>query len=178
MPAKKEIRAEVRRSFAGRTADELATQSGTICTKLRSFVDSMSCSGMAILLYWALNDEVQLSSLADELRAAGHTVLLPVVVGEEMVLRPYEGTDSMLRGAFGILEPQGPDFVDYASIDLAVVPGRAFTRDGARLGRGRGYYDKFLPELRCPLVGVCFPWQIVEDLPMDEHDIYMNEVIF
>lgn len=174
MVDKKAIRAQVRQAFSCRTAEELSAESSRICASLGERIPDKGI----ILLYSSLPDEVCLNGLAACLRASGHTVLLPVVVGEEMILRAYEGAESMRQGAFGILEPQGTEFTDYAAIDLAVVPGRAFTPAGARLGRGRGYYDKFLPLLHCPLIGVCYPWQVVPSIPMDEHDIYMNEVVF
>jgi len=63
-------------------------------------------------------------------------------------------------------------------LDLVVVPGVAFTRDGARLGRGRGYYDRYLsrPGLRAFCVGVCFAHQLVDTLPVEPHDRTMDAV--
>lgn len=177
MISKKDIRAQVRLAFAGRTAAELASASAAACAAVRSYIDSMGKPGMTILLYWSLPDEVRTEALAEELRSEGHTVLLPVVIGEEMILRVFHGTGDMVPGPFGILEPQGPEFTDYGSIDLAIVPGRAFTASGDRLGRGRGYYDKFLPLLKCPRAGLCYPWQIVPAIPTDPHDIPMDVVL-
>jgi 5-formyltetrahydrofolate cyclo-ligase len=83
----------------------------------------------------------------------------------------------MRVGAYGILEPTGPLFTDYDSIDLAVVPGVAFTRDGVRLGRGKGYYDRLLPRIKSPKVGICFPFQILESIPTEPFDVKMDEVV-
>lgn len=177
MVSKKDIRAQVRRAFAGRSAEELALAGSSACASVLAYVDSFAKPGMTILLYWALPDEVQTSGLVEALSLAGHTVLLPVVVGDDLELRVYHGLSSMAPGPFGILEPQCSVFTDYDAIDLAVVPGRAFTLDGARLGRGRGYYDRLLPHLSCPKVGLCFPWQIVPAIPMDAHDIPMDVVL-
>ena len=177
MVSKKEIRAQVRQAFAGRSAAELASASAAACDAVRSYIDSMGKSCLTILLYWALPDEVQTSGLVESLSRAGHTVLLPVVVGEDLELRVFNGLSSMAPGPFGILEPQCSVFTDYDAIDLAIVPGRAFTLDGARLGRGRGYYDRLLPLLLCPKAGLCYPWQIVPAIPMDSHDIPMDVVL-
>ena len=53
----------------------------------------------------------------------------------------------------------------------------AFTPNGRRLGRGKGYYDRMLPKLKCPLIGLAFPFQIIDDMPCEPHDVSMNEVI-
>ena len=132
-----------------------------------------------LLMYSALPDEVPTQSLIDELAAQGKTVLLPRVVNDtEMELRRYQGRDSLQAGAFGILEPTGTLFTDYDRIDVAIVPGMAFDKGGHRLGRGKGYYDRFLA--RVPYIykiGLCFPWQMVEYVPTDDYDIPMDEVI-
>ena len=78
---------------------------------------------------------------------------------------------------YDILEPDGEPFTEYASIDLAVIPGMAFTLDGERLGRGKGYYDRLLAKM--PMVyklGLCFPFQILDAIPTDENDVLMDEV--
>ena len=81
-------------------------------------------------------------------------------------------------GAYGIEEPTGALFTDYATIDLVIVPGVAFDRDGNRLGRGKGYYDRLLPRIPSAYkVGICFPFQIVEEVPAEPFDIRMDEII-
>ena len=62
--------------------------------------------------------------------------------------------------------------------DVAVIPGMAFDADGHRLGRGKGYYDRFLPLIpRAYKIGLCFPWPLVDEVPSDAHDIMMDGVI-
>lgn len=133
-----------------------------------------------VLLYYSMADEVDTHGLADRLVADGKTVLLPRVSGEEsMDLVPYTGRDSLKPcGAFHILEPQGEPYTDYAAIDVAIVPGVAFTRDGRRMGRGRGYYDRLLPLLHNAYkIGLCFPFQLLDDIPTDNHDVVMDAVV-
>jgi 5-formyltetrahydrofolate cyclo-ligase len=86
--------------------------------------------------------------------------------------------DTLERGAFGILEPTGEVFLDYNQIELAIVPGMAFDKAGHRLGRGKGYYDRLLPNLHCPKIGLALPCQIADEIPTEEWDIFMDEVIF
>ncbi len=64
-------------------------------------------------------------------------------------------------------------------LDVVVVPGLAFTRDGRRLGQGGGHYDRFLPRLRpsCVTVGVGFAEQLVDDLPTEPHDVRLDMIV-
>jgi 5-formyltetrahydrofolate cyclo-ligase len=132
-----------------------------------------------LLLYSALPDEVPTQTLLDKLTAQGKTVLLPKVVSDEdMELRHYTGKADLQQGAFGIMEPCGKVFTDYDSIDVAIVPGMAFDQQGHRLGRGKGYYDRFLAKIpKVYKIGLCFSWQLVDEVPCDEHDIIMDEII-
>ena len=107
-------------------------------------------------------------------------MVLPKVTGETtMVLHRYTGKDDLKVGAFGIMEPCGEVFDDYEAIDVAVIPGMAFDSGCHRLGRGKGYYDRFLPLLHARVykIGVCFPFQLLDSIPTDEHDIAMDAVL-
>ncbi len=132
-----------------------------------------------ILAYSALPDEVPTQALLDQLVKQGKTVLLPRVISNtDMVLHWYTGKQTLQTGAYDILEPTGEPFTDYAAIDVAIIPGMAFDAEGHRLGRGKGYYDRFLT--RVPYlykIGLCFSWQMVESVPYDVQDIAMDEVI-
>lgn len=110
--------------------------------------------------------------------ASTRRVVLPRVEGDAMrfyACRP----DALVFGAFGILEPLGERPCPAGEIDLVVCPGVAFTADGRRLGRGRGYYDRYLgdPAFRGFRVGVCYAHQLVDDLPVEPHDVRMDRVI-
>ena len=137
-------------------------------------------SARTILLYNALPDEVQTQSLINELAFQGKTILLPKVIdGSMMEVRRYTNTKNLAAGVYGILEPIGEPFTDYASIDVAIIPGMAFDSRGHRLGRGKGYYDRFLSQLTSKTIkiGLCFPWQLVDVVPTDKNDISMDCVI-
>ena len=119
-----------------------------------------------VLLYHSLKDEVDTR------------ILLPVVVGDDLELRLYTGPEDLKPGAYGIEEPTGELFTDYADIDFIVVPGVAFDRNGNRLGRGKGYYDRLLPRIpSAHKAGICFPFQLVEEVPAEPFDIRMDEII-
>ena len=104
---------------------------------------------------------------------------VPRVEGETMRFCRYDPA-AMRPGAFGIEEP-GPEAetCDPAEIDLVLVPGVAFSPDGRRLGRGRGYYDRYLAQagVRAVKIGVCFAHQLTEEVPAEPHDVRMDGVI-
>ena len=141
-------------------------------------LSSLTSQFSIIMAYWPLPDEVDLRQLISEMVAQGHTVVLPKVIDDEnMELRRYTSSSDMAEGAFHIQEPVGEKFTDYEKIDLALIPGMAFDSAGHRLGRGKGYYDRFLAKVpNAYKIGVCFPFQRVAEVPTDEHDIAMDKV--
>lgn len=133
-----------------------------------------------LLLYYPLTDEVDVRPLIKDAYKNGKKVLLPVVKGDELELHLYEGESSLREGAFGIMEPTGALFApeNYGEIELAIIPGMAFDGAGHRLGRGKGYYDRLLPQLKTArLTGICFPFQLLDEVPAEVHDIPVHEVV-
>lgn len=109
-------------------------------------------------------------------------IVLPCVVDDEnLELRLYtSAADLEVRGKYSIPEPVGPLFDDYATIDLALIPGMAFDARGHRLGRGKGYYDRLLAHpafARIPKIGVCYDFQLVAEVPSMPHDCPMDTLI-
>lgn len=130
-----------------------------------------------ILLYHSLKDEVDTHGFIEKWSYQKH-ILLPVVIGEELELRTYTGPNDLRIGAYGIEEPVRTPFTDYAAIDLAVIPGVAFDSRGNRLGRGKGYYDRLLPHMPTTYkIGICFPFQLVKEVPAETSDIRMDEIV-
>ena len=172
---KAELRQHIRRLKLACQPPEREALSRGLCRAVQA--SPQWAEARTVLLYHALPDEVSLSALLLEALRAGKRVLLPVVVGDDLALRPYTGEQSLHSGPFGIAEPLGGDFTAYDQIDLALIPGLAFDAHGHRLGRGRGYYDRLLPRLtRAFLLGVCFPFQLVESVPTDSHDVTVHGV--
>lgn len=137
-----------------------------------------------VVAYYSLPDEVCTHQFVDDLVAEGKTVLLPKVLdATRMELRHYTGPYDLQVGTFGIMEPVGKPFTDYAGIDMVLVPGIAFDACGHRLGRGRGYYDRFLHSMMTVsgshplLLGVCFDFQKVASVPVDINDIPVDSVV-
>ncbi|WP_414630820.1 5-formyltetrahydrofolate cyclo-ligase [Bacteroides sp. UBA939] len=129
-----------------------------------------------VLLYYSLNDEVNTHEFIRKW-SRKKQILLPVVVGNELELRFYTGPQDLTTGSYHIEEPTGERFTDYQAIDFAVIPGVAFDLAGNRLGRGKGYYDRLLPLLPAFKAGICFPFQLMEEVPAEPFDIRMDTVI-
>ncbi len=123
-----------------------------------------------VLSYAALSDEVHLGALDG---APG--LCLPRVAGD--TLEAVKAGATLQRGALGVHEPDGVA-LDPAGVVAALVPGRAFSVAGARLGRGRGYYDRFLTEHPGPLrVGVAYEAQVEDGLVTEAHDVSMDVLV-
>ncbi|MBO4905586.1 MAG: 5-formyltetrahydrofolate cyclo-ligase [Bacteroidaceae bacterium] len=175
--AKKALRKQIRQLKSCHTAEQLAAMSEQVESRLME--TSYWQQSRNILLYSALPDEVDTKILLLAACREGKNVWLPVVVGDNLILRSYQSTTPMHKGAFGIAEPQGEQLTDLTVIDLAIIPGMAFTSDGVRLGRGKGYYDRLLPRLtKATHIGLCFPFQLVDNIPSESHDQLMDDVIF
>lgn len=132
-----------------------------------------------VLLYASLSDEVPTLRF---LQSVEKRLVLPCVISDtELELRLYTSPEDLeVRGKYLIPEPVGERFEDYAAIDLIIVPGMAFDRDGHRLGRGKGYYDRLLShhDLRSKKkIGLCFDFQCVDTVPCDSHDVVMDDIM-
>ena len=165
---------QIKRQFTPQQLEELSL---LVISSLRPLL----AEAQTIMAYYSLPDEVNTHALIDELVAEGKTVLLPKVTGADtMELHRYTGRADLQEGAYHILEPVGEPFTDLSAIDLILVPGLAFDAAGHRLGRGRGYYDRFLHSKNrpyCVKIGVCFDFQKVDEVPVDAHDIAMDKVV-
>ena len=128
-----------------------------------------------VLLYHSLPDEVQTHAFVEKWHQQ-KKVLLPVVVGDILELRHYTGKDCLQLGAFHIEEPTGEAFTEFEKIEFALIPGVSFDKQGNRLGRGKGYYDKLLPLLQSYNIGICYQFQAREKIPAEPFDRSMNEV--
>ena len=171
---KSELRQQIRDTKRLFTQQQLSEWSLPIVMRLKERLRD----ARVVMAYYSLPDEVCTHQLIDDLVAEGKTVLLPKVLDDErMELRRYTGPQDLREGAFHIMEPVGAPFTEFLQIDVALIPGMAFDAQGHRLGRGKGYYDRLLKSVECKTLGVCFDFQKVEEVPVGEHDMPVDEVI-
>ena len=155
------------------SAEDRREQSAAILEQL----EQMQCfrEAKTVLLYYPINNEVDVLPLFKKYKHT-KTLLLPVSHRREMTVSPYEGNDKMHRGKFHIPEPTTPAYE--GEIDLIVVPAVAFDKTGLRLGRGGGYYDKFLKKhVSAMLIGVGYDFQLVDQVPAERHDQKVHRII-
>lgn len=172
---KKAVRQMVRAEIAELSEEVKSTLSDAIFDKICRLEQVERASTVA--LFVSLSDEPQSASAIAKL-SQSKRVVVPRIKGEEMEF--YDISEGLQRGSFGILEPVATTPVEPNEIDVMVVPGVAFTRNGARCGRGKGFYDKYLSHnnFRAYTVGVCYPCQVVNELPTEEHDKRLDKVVF
>jgi 5,10-methenyltetrahydrofolate synthetase len=129
-----------------------------------------------ILIYHSLKDEVHTHTFIEKWKEEKE-ILLPIVVGSDLKLRKYVDRKNITKGSFGIEEPAGEDIFDYDKIDLVIIPGIAFDKQGNRLGRGKGFYDRLLPKIKGFKIGICFSFQIFSQIPTESFDHKMDTVL-
>lgn len=138
-----------------------------------------------VMFYLSTETEVQTLAMITESREKfGKKILVPKILQRErrMIASLIEDFEQELSlGPYGIRQPKDQYTREIPSdkIDLVVVPGLAFDKCGRRLGRGGGYYDKFLANLAqlTPRIGLAFDFQVLSSLPSLSHDISLTRVI-
>ncbi len=169
------------KSLLNDSKESFPVASEIIC---RSILNSELYKKSSIILsYMALTDEVNLDRLMEDAVKDGKKVYLPRIIPNSSEMDFYEKTDDSDLNFYGIKEPSKNAAIFQVKNDediLVLVPGRAFSLKGARLGRGKGYYDTFLSRLKkyasgkLYLAGVCFSIQIFDQVPLEVHDEKMD----
>ena len=173
---KRKIRQAVRAEIAKLSNEEKKSISAQIFSELDN--RNEVCNASIIALFISLPDEPQTATFIEQLLGKNKRIVVPRIEGEEMNF--YDISAGLEKGSFDIMEPTSNTPIEPSEIDIMIVPGVAFTRTGQRLGRGKGFYDKYLSRkgFRAYTIGVCYPCQIVENLPTEMHDKSLDSVIF
>ena len=160
--------------------DELSRQ---ICAAFMSLPEYVAAR--TVMFYVDVRSEVRTRHSLPDALASGKRIVVPYCVNQELELFLLEDMEELSIGMYKILEPR-PELrsapekrVMPAELDLVMVPGVAFDRNGGRMGHGMGYYDKLLEHARAdaPLVALAFECQLFPEIPTQAHDIFMDKVI-
>ena len=160
--------------------DELSREIIARCMALPEYQRAQT-----VLFYLDVRSEVRTRNDLDKALASGKKIVVPYCVDGELELFHLEQSDELSVGMYRILEPK-PELrtvaakkVDVSEIDMIIVPGVAFDRRGGRTGHGKGYYDKMLEHARpdTPLIALAFECQLFDEIPMQDHDVFMDKVI-
>ncbi|MFG0287875.1 MAG: 5-formyltetrahydrofolate cyclo-ligase [Rhodopirellula sp. JB044] len=138
-----------------------------------------------VLWYIDVRSETRTRHALPDALECGKKVVVPYCIGEDLELFHLESVDELATGRFGILEPKESlrsleeKRVPIDRIDLILVPGVAFDRQGGRIGHGKGFYDKLLAGARVDTlrVALAYECQLFDEVPMMPHDVAMNLVI-
>jgi len=142
-------------------------------------------SANTVMFYVDVRDEVRTRQALPAALASGKRIVVPYCVDGELELFLLENMEELELGMYRILEPKNElrtieaKRLQPADLDLVMVPGVAFDRNGGRTGHGKGYYDKLLQHARldAPLIALAFECQMFEKIPAESHDIYMDKVV-
>ena len=156
-----------------RTLDNKQILSDMICKKIKG----LNMKGKSILLYKALESEVNVDELI-KMYMNTFDVYLPKVKGDQMVLIKIDENTKYSVGAFNISEPIGKELDPKdVNIDVCITPLLGFDESLNRLGKGKGYYDRFFAKCNCKKIGVAFEAQKVDAIDVDKFDKKLDLVV-
>ncbi len=173
---KAQIRDEILRKRNSLSEEERLNKSKKIKDNLLSLDEYKKAKN--VMFFVSFGSEVHTHEMIKE-ALKNKTVIVPKVINNQIEPSLIIDFDSLIpSGKFGILEPIEAMPIAYKNIDLILVAGIAFDKEGYRLGYGLGYYDKFLAKLPKALkIGLCFDFQVVEKLPREAHDVPVDMVV-
>jgi 5-formyltetrahydrofolate cyclo-ligase len=180
MRGKAEVRKEIQRKLKAQSAKIKTEKDKIIQKKVLALGEFKRAKVTAV--YISLPSEVETGALIDEALAAGKRVAAPVINGKALEFYEIRSREEGLEeGPCGILQPakgSGRPFRK-EKFDMIIVPGTAFTKAGARLGRGKGFYDRYLKDMPegVTKVALAYDIQILEDLPVTPNDIPVDIVL-
>ncbi len=172
---KHKIRKHIREKI--KTCSELEKSSKSAIIMKQLFNEEAFKKANVVMFYVSLKDEVNTLTMIDETIKTGKRVCVPVILEDKRLIAGeiMDREKDLERQHFGIYQPRAGHVseVPLSDIDLVVVPGVAFDKNNVRLGRGHGYYDRFLCGLpnKTRSIGLAFDFQVVECLPADSHDV-------
>ena len=183
--AKQELRIAMKSRRREVPPDVRISYSSALCRRIweREDVRRAVAAKGVFAAYLASPEEIDLVDLIRRFWAAGCRVAVPAWRGGTYRLVEYPPGTKLAAGPMGIPEPDAEDggnaFADESEISVWIVPGLAFSRSGARLGYGGGWYDRFLSGAADSSVslGVAYPFQIVGNLPLEPHDLPLADVV-
>lgn len=179
---KKELRGVLRRKLFAQPEESKKRKSLAIWRRLVRLAAFRQAS--VVCCYVSLPYEVQTWQMIERMLALGKRVVIPFMTRRDGHLEVSEIGDphrDLAAARFGVWEPKLGNRKPFPleKIDLVLVPGIAFDRQGYRLGHGHGYYDRFLSRMddSVPSIGLCYDFQLVARLPRAAHDHPVHRVL-
>ena len=173
---KNQLKASIIEKRNSLSKDEISEKSNKIKNNLFN-LDSYKKS-KAIMFFVSFNSEVNTHDMIKE-ALKNKTVVVPKVWHKEIEPSVIIDFDNLVPSdKFGVLEPIEAMKIAYKNIDLVLVPGIAFDKEGHRIGYGFGYYDKFLKKVpKAIKIGLAFDFQVVDKIPREMHDVPVDMIV-
>ena len=151
----------------------------TASSKITNTVLELCESSECVMIYMSAFKEPDTYELLKKLIDLKVRICVPVSDTNTLTITPalISSVTDIKKGAYGIYEPTSVMPVNICDIDIVFIPGIAFSKKGDRLGFGKGYYDRFLSEFHGLKAGICYDFQVIDDIPVSEHDIKMDLII-
>lgn len=174
---KDEIRLLMRQKRRTLSEDEVICAGNNICSQIFSF--EIMDKATTVMTFISAFKEPDTQSILRTLSKQGKKIVVPISNTENFTIIPsyIDSASHLTNGAYGIKEPTSIIPARPEDIDIAIIPGIAFGKDGSRLGFGKGYYDKFLECFSGIKIGICYDFQIFDTLPVSKHDINMDIIV-
>lgn len=178
MPSKSEIRTIVKEKMFQFKNSEKIIFDQKISDKMFNLKEYKMAK--TISSYVSKDKEVDTINIINKSLNIGKNVCVPLVIKNNnfLEMRKVQSINDLKTGSFNILEPkESTQVVNPKDIDIFLIPGIAFTQKGERIGRGGGYFDKFLSKCEGVKVGLAYEFQVFDWFPNQSHDIKMDILI-
>ena len=173
------FRQEIRKRCAKLTPKEMIKNSNAIASHIS--VSRLCLEGKIIMAYLATPGEANIDKALQQAISDGKIICVPCILEGEGCMQAVRLTalKGLAKDRFGIRAPQAPyEIIAPEDIDVVLTPGLAFTEKGERLGKGKGYYDRFLPRCTKAIsMGVAFETQVVKEVPVAGHDVNVRYLV-
>lgn len=177
MIEKKELRKEMLAKRDALAGDEKEKYDVNICAQIEAIIKARDVK--VVHTYLPMGSEININPLIEKMLAAGITVVNPKALKQRKLQNlVLHSLSELEEGIYGTQHPAGGN--EYSGdIDLFVIPGLAFDTNNYRLGYGSGYYDTFLvTQPNAYKVGICYPFQVVDKVPTETHDVQLDKVVW
>ncbi len=174
------VRRNIRARLKAAPDGTLRRWSDLLVERLKARTDLWDSPGIVALFGGLRNEPDLVTHFMPWLHQRGWRTVFFAVEGNQLIPIEVKSLADLKRGPLGVWEPADGTPLKLSELDLILVPGLAFAaRDGARLGRGGGYYDRLLSnlELRARLVAIAFHIQLLPDIPCEPHDICVPDLV-
>lgn len=176
---KKELRKEIKNRFRLLEREKFAEKSAAVLEKLKKLPQWHRAE--TVFAFISMKDEIDTEAILTEILASGKKLAVPRIDGENLVFHLIESiTEGLVPDCYGIPEPEASAPVAIpAGNDMMLIPGLAFDSRNNRLGRGKGFYDRYLASIpeEVSMIGICYDFQIVDAVPSEPHDKPLDMII-